>query len=139
MKAVRSMVRAVLILYHMLGLATLASVLLATACWGVSALVGPLPAPIWIALCPALYLVWLTLMLGASALNMQLIARSGWQKPRRFESATGGDESRDAVMVCAIMPSTTGKGYASSKFVWGEWNNQTGWSSNGFVFCLHSY
>ena len=33
------------------------------------------------------------------------------------------------VMVCAIMPSTTGKGYASSKFVWGEWNNQTGWSN----------
>jgi choline transport protein len=39
------------------------------------------------------------------------------------------------LMVCAIMPSTTGKGYASNKFVWREWNNQSGWSSDGFVFC----
>ena len=53
-------------------------------------------------------------------------------------------------MVCAIMPvsrmqlrycpitkppkSTTGSGYASHSFVWSEWNNQTGYSSNGFVF-----
>ncbi|KAF2128134.1 amino acid transporter [Dothidotthia symphoricarpi CBS 119687] len=39
------------------------------------------------------------------------------------------------IMVCAIMPSRTGKGYASNSFVWREWQNQTGWSSDGFVFC----
>jgi choline transport protein len=39
------------------------------------------------------------------------------------------------VMVCAIMPSQTGKGYASNAFVWQNWDNQTGYSSNGFVFC----
>ncbi|CAE7220057.1 Amino acid transporter [Pyrenophora teres f. teres] len=39
------------------------------------------------------------------------------------------------IMVCAIMPSRTGKGYASTDFVLREWQNQTGWSSNGFVFC----
>jgi choline transport protein len=38
------------------------------------------------------------------------------------------------IMVCFIMPSTTGKGHASSSFVWGDWSNQTGYSSNGFVF-----
>ncbi|KAJ4985409.1 amino acid permease [Stagonosporopsis vannaccii] len=39
------------------------------------------------------------------------------------------------IMVCAIMPSKTGKGYASHSFVWKEWQNQTGWTSDGFVFC----
>lgn len=39
------------------------------------------------------------------------------------------------IMVCAIMPSRTGKGYASNEFVWREWSNQAGWSSDGFVFC----
>jgi amino acid transporter len=39
------------------------------------------------------------------------------------------------IMVCAIMPSRTGKGYASQSFVWKEWQNQTGWTSDGFVFC----
>ncbi|KAF2868860.1 amino acid/polyamine transporter I [Massariosphaeria phaeospora] len=39
------------------------------------------------------------------------------------------------IMVCAIMPSKTGKGYATTAFVWKEWQNQTGWTSNGFVFC----
>ncbi len=97
------MVRAILILYHMLGLATLASILLATACWSVSAIAGPAPPAVWIALGPVLYLSWLLLMLGASALNMQLIARTGWQKPRRFETTLDGRESRDAVLVCAIM------------------------------------
>lgn len=38
------------------------------------------------------------------------------------------------LMVVAIMPSTNGKGYASNHFVWGDWVNSTGWSSNGFVF-----
>jgi choline transport protein len=37
-------------------------------------------------------------------------------------------------MVLAIMPSTTGKGYATNEFVWGNWMNGTGYSSNGFVF-----
>lgn len=39
------------------------------------------------------------------------------------------------ILVCAIMPSKTGMGHASSSFVWKEWQNQTGWSSDGFVFC----
>ncbi|KAE9961867.1 hypothetical protein EG327_002839 [Venturia inaequalis] len=38
------------------------------------------------------------------------------------------------VMVLAIMPSKTGKGYASNSFVWKDWNNATGYSSSGFVF-----
>jgi choline transport protein len=38
------------------------------------------------------------------------------------------------VLVCAIMPYTTGSGYASSSFIWTEWSNQTGYTSNGFVF-----
>lgn len=103
MKTMRSMFRALLILYHMLGLATLASILLAAACWSLSAITGSAPPAVWIALGPVLYLGWLLLFLGASALNMQLIARSGWQKPRRFETALDGRESRDAVLVCAIM------------------------------------
>ncbi|KAF2259562.1 amino acid transporter [Lojkania enalia] len=39
------------------------------------------------------------------------------------------------IMVCAIMPSQTGKGHATTDFVWTEWQNQTGWTSDGFVFC----
>lgn len=39
------------------------------------------------------------------------------------------------IMVCAIMPWKTGKGYASNAFVWKEWQNKTGWTSDGFVFC----
>ncbi|KAM0707898.1 hypothetical protein Q7P35_004547 [Cladosporium inversicolor] len=38
------------------------------------------------------------------------------------------------VLVCAIMPSQTGAGYASSSFVWTEFTNLTGYSSSGFVF-----
>jgi choline transport protein len=38
------------------------------------------------------------------------------------------------IVVCAVMPSKTGKGYASNAFVWKDWNNDTGYSSNGFVF-----
>lgn len=37
-------------------------------------------------------------------------------------------------MVCAIMPSTTGEGHASSSNVWSDWDNETGYTSNGFVF-----
>jgi hypothetical protein len=40
------------------------------------------------------------------------------------------------VLHLAIMPSRTGKGYASNDFVWKEWQNQAGWSSDGLVFCL---
>jgi len=39
------------------------------------------------------------------------------------------------ILVCAIMPHYKG-GYASTKFVWREWQNQTGYTSNGFAFCL---
>ncbi|RDW69461.1 hypothetical protein BP6252_08481 [Coleophoma cylindrospora] len=38
------------------------------------------------------------------------------------------------ILVCAIMPHTKGSGYATSSFVWSDWSNQTGYSSNGFVF-----
>ena len=38
------------------------------------------------------------------------------------------------ILVCAIMPNTKGSGYATNQSVWRDWNNQTGWSSNGFVF-----
>jgi amino acid permease len=40
------------------------------------------------------------------------------------------------ILVCAIMPSRTGKGYASHSFVWKGWQNQAGWTSDGFVFCM---
>ncbi|KAL8797911.1 MAG: hypothetical protein Q9182_007127 [Xanthomendoza sp. 2 TL-2023] len=38
------------------------------------------------------------------------------------------------IVVCAIMPKANGKPYASNDFVWRDWQNNTGWSSNGFVF-----
>ncbi|KAL8646917.1 MAG: hypothetical protein Q9226_006655 [Calogaya cf. arnoldii] len=44
------------------------------------------------------------------------------------------------ILVCAIMPSVRGKPYASNEFVWRKWENETGWTSNGFVFmagCLN--
>ncbi len=40
------------------------------------------------------------------------------------------------ILVCAIMPHVKHSGYASSEFVWRDWVNSTGYSSNGFVFCL---
>lgn len=40
------------------------------------------------------------------------------------------------LVVCAVMPSQTGARYASNSFVWTDWNNQTGWSSNGLVFLM---
>ena len=40
------------------------------------------------------------------------------------------------ILVCAIMPKTTGSGYATNFDVWRNWQNQTGWRSNGFVFCI---
>ncbi|THC89127.1 hypothetical protein EYZ11_011421 [Aspergillus tanneri] len=38
------------------------------------------------------------------------------------------------IIVCAVMPHVNGTGYASGADVWGTWKNQTGYSSNGFVF-----
>lgn len=38
------------------------------------------------------------------------------------------------VVVCAVMPSLNGAGYASSAFVWEDWTNKTGYSSDGFTF-----
>lgn len=38
------------------------------------------------------------------------------------------------VVVCAVMPLKNGKGHASNDFVWRKWQNNTGYSSNGFVF-----
>ncbi|GAB7366370.1 hypothetical protein MBLNU230_g8168t1 [Neophaeotheca triangularis] len=39
-----------------------------------------------------------------------------------------------SIIVCAIMPGTTGNGYATSSSVWTEWVNLTGYSSDGLVF-----
>ena len=38
------------------------------------------------------------------------------------------------ILFCTIMPHQNGTPYASSAFVWVAWSNQTGYSSNGFVF-----
>ncbi|EPE24398.1 hypothetical protein GLAREA_08250 [Glarea lozoyensis ATCC 20868] len=38
------------------------------------------------------------------------------------------------ILVCVIMPHTNGSGYATTSFVWYEWSNQTGYTSDGFVF-----
>jgi len=38
------------------------------------------------------------------------------------------------ILVCAITPHINGSGYATSSFVWTNWQNSTGWDSNGFVF-----
>lgn len=40
------------------------------------------------------------------------------------------------ILVCAIMPHVNNQPYASNAFVWRDWNNDTGYTSNGFVFCL---
>ncbi|KAF2753131.1 amino acid transporter [Pseudovirgaria hyperparasitica] len=40
------------------------------------------------------------------------------------------------ILVCAIMPSTSGTGHASDAFVWKDWRNLTGYSSSGFAFLL---
>ncbi|KAF4548068.1 Amino acid permease-like protein 22 [Elsinoe fawcettii] len=37
------------------------------------------------------------------------------------------------ILICAIMPSTTGSGYATNSAVWSEWQNGTGWP-DGFAF-----
>jgi amino acid transporter len=38
------------------------------------------------------------------------------------------------IIVCAIMPGKKEPGYASNDFVWKEWQNMTGYSSDGFTF-----
>lgn len=38
------------------------------------------------------------------------------------------------IIVCATMPTANGKGHASDNFVWRDWENSTGYTSNGFVF-----
>lgn len=40
------------------------------------------------------------------------------------------------IIACAVMPIVKGKGHASNDFVWRDWVNSTGYSSNGFVFLL---
>ena len=39
------------------------------------------------------------------------------------------------IIVCATMPKFHG-GYASNRFVWRDWQNSTGYESDGFVFLL---
>ncbi|PIA93441.1 Choline transport protein [Cercospora beticola] len=41
-----------------------------------------------------------------------------------------------SLLTVAIMPSRTGAGYATNAFVWTEFQNLTGWSSNGLVFLM---
>ncbi|KAI2863817.1 hypothetical protein CBS12448_3578 [Aspergillus niger] len=40
------------------------------------------------------------------------------------------------VIVCAVMPHVNGQPYATDDFVWRDWLNEAGYSSDGFVFCL---
>jgi choline transport protein len=40
------------------------------------------------------------------------------------------------IIVCAVMPSVNDQPYASTDFVWKRWANSTGYSMDGFVFCL---
>ncbi|KAI4286704.1 MAG: hypothetical protein L6R35_004043 [Caloplaca aegaea] len=40
------------------------------------------------------------------------------------------------IVVCAAMPTVKGTGHASNNFVWSDWVNTTGYSSDGFVFLL---
>jgi choline transport protein len=41
-----------------------------------------------------------------------------------------------SVITCAVMPYVQGRSYKTNAFVWRDWTNSTGWTSNGFVFCL---
>lgn len=40
------------------------------------------------------------------------------------------------ILVCAIMPRVNGTPYATNRFVWRDWQNATGYKSDGFVFLL---
>ncbi|KAF4547639.1 Amino acid permease-like protein 21 [Elsinoe fawcettii] len=39
-----------------------------------------------------------------------------------------------SLIAIAVLPGKTGFGHASHSFVWADWSNLTGWSSDGFVF-----
>ncbi|KAL8919464.1 MAG: hypothetical protein Q9208_006749 [Pyrenodesmia sp. 3 TL-2023] len=41
-----------------------------------------------------------------------------------------------SIMVCAVMPHVNNRPYASNFSVWRDWQNQTGYTSDGFVFLL---
>jgi amino acid transporter len=41
-----------------------------------------------------------------------------------------------SVVICAVGPWINGQAYADSRAVWMDWRNETGWTSDGFVFCL---
>ncbi|KAI4147524.1 MAG: hypothetical protein LQ341_001778 [Variospora aurantia] len=41
-----------------------------------------------------------------------------------------------SIIVCAVMPHVNDRAYASNFSVWGDWQNQTGYSSSGLVFLL---
>lgn len=38
------------------------------------------------------------------------------------------------IIVCAAMPNVNGSPYASNASVWKDWENETGYSSDGFAF-----
>lgn len=38
------------------------------------------------------------------------------------------------IIVCAVMPHVNGQPYAKPSFVWSEWQNETGYKSNGLAF-----
>ena len=40
------------------------------------------------------------------------------------------------IIVCAVMPHVNDQPYATNAFVWRDWVNDTGYTSNGFVFVL---
>ncbi|KAI4221861.1 MAG: hypothetical protein L6R36_006588 [Xanthoria steineri] len=40
------------------------------------------------------------------------------------------------IVVCAVLPYVGDRPYATHASVWKDWTNQTGYSSDGFVFCL---
>ena len=40
------------------------------------------------------------------------------------------------IIVCAVMPSRTGSGYANNSFVWSDWSADLGYSSNGLIFLM---
>ena len=44
--------------------------------------------------------------------------------------------SVDTILMCAIIPTRTGNGYARNEFVWKECQSNTGNTNEGFVFLL---
>ncbi|PON28798.1 amino acid permease [Trichoderma gamsii] len=40
------------------------------------------------------------------------------------------------IVVCCVMPAVHGAGYSSNRSVWVEWENDTGYESNGLVFLM---